>query len=164
MKIDTRAIAVIGLTIGITGTILMADWQSIPYDPCTELSLFHHPELAENYTLHRNFRMSVTHPNQSSEFLHIQQLQIFEESVHTVAKNRCEEARIRSHHCHWIPHSFISKHPCVDCPPICRSKDRSLNFVQFYLGALLFAFSLLLTGPAIVAIISSQIRQELQVR
>lgn len=27
----------------------MTDWQSIPYDPCTEFSPFHHPELISNY-------------------------------------------------------------------------------------------------------------------
>jgi hypothetical protein len=27
----------------------MADWQSIPYDPCTELSPFHHPNIVSHY-------------------------------------------------------------------------------------------------------------------
>ena len=37
--------------MSVLGAFLMADWQSIPYDPCTELSLFHHPELADNYSI-----------------------------------------------------------------------------------------------------------------
>lgn len=26
----------------------MADWQSIPHDPCTDFSLYHHPEITNN--------------------------------------------------------------------------------------------------------------------
>ncbi len=29
----------------MTGYALLTDWQAIPYDPCTEYSPFHHPEL-----------------------------------------------------------------------------------------------------------------------
>ena len=33
----------------VVSCILMADWQSIPYDPCTELSPFHHPNIVSHY-------------------------------------------------------------------------------------------------------------------
>ncbi len=29
---------------------MLADWQAIPYDECTQYSLFHHPEIAHNLT------------------------------------------------------------------------------------------------------------------
>ena len=34
----------------IVATALMGDWQSVRHDPCTEASLFHHPELLHTYT------------------------------------------------------------------------------------------------------------------
>ena len=36
--------------MSISGTLLMGDWQAIRHDPCTEASLFHHPELLHTYT------------------------------------------------------------------------------------------------------------------
>ena len=37
------------MTIG--SCVLMADWQSIPYDECTEYSPFHNPGLVDNYNI-----------------------------------------------------------------------------------------------------------------
>ena len=45
MKLNSQSIAVIGLLLTISSCIIMADWQAIPYDECTENSPFHHPEL-----------------------------------------------------------------------------------------------------------------------
>jgi len=36
----------LGITASIVGAALIADWQAIGHDPCTQFSLFHHPELA----------------------------------------------------------------------------------------------------------------------
>ena len=33
----------------MSALLIMTDWQAIPYDPCTELSIFHNPDLAEEY-------------------------------------------------------------------------------------------------------------------
>ncbi len=30
---------------------LIADWQAIPYDPCTEKSPFHHPDIVDTYNI-----------------------------------------------------------------------------------------------------------------
>ena len=34
----------------IASLLIMTDWQAIPHDPCTNYSLFHHPELVDTYT------------------------------------------------------------------------------------------------------------------
>ncbi len=39
---------IIGILISISGYLLVTDWQTIPYDPCTEYSPFHHPDLFYN--------------------------------------------------------------------------------------------------------------------
>ncbi len=36
--------------LSVAGYLLLGDWQSIPYDPCTEYSPFHHPEIVWNET------------------------------------------------------------------------------------------------------------------
>ena len=33
----------------VTGYIFLTDWQAIPYDPCTEYSPFHHPEIVKKW-------------------------------------------------------------------------------------------------------------------
>ena len=42
---------VVGLTCTITSLLIMTDWQAIGIDPCTEHSLFHHLQLADQYKL-----------------------------------------------------------------------------------------------------------------
>ena len=46
IKLSSQTIAIIGLLLTFSSCVLMADWQAIPYDECTEYSPFHHPELA----------------------------------------------------------------------------------------------------------------------
>ncbi len=38
-------IGIIGISITISGYIALTDWQTIGYDPCTQYSPFHHPEI-----------------------------------------------------------------------------------------------------------------------
>ena len=48
LKLNSRIITIFGIFSSVVGLILMADWQSIPHDPCTDFSLYHHPEIAKN--------------------------------------------------------------------------------------------------------------------
>ena len=41
-------ILLIGVSITMTAYLLLTDWQTIPYDPCTEYSPFHHPEILKD--------------------------------------------------------------------------------------------------------------------
>ena len=45
LKLDSRMIAIIGLSMSIISCALIADWQSVPYDKCTEFSLYHNRAL-----------------------------------------------------------------------------------------------------------------------
>ena len=38
----------------ISACVLIADWQAIPYDPCTEYSPFHHPDITQNYSIEQS--------------------------------------------------------------------------------------------------------------
>jgi len=50
LKMNSRIITILGIVFSVIGLTIMADWQSIPYDPCTEYSLYHHPELSRKYS------------------------------------------------------------------------------------------------------------------
>ena len=49
LRLNSRLITIIGVFSSMIGLILMSDWQSIPPDPCTDFSLYHHPELANGF-------------------------------------------------------------------------------------------------------------------
>ena len=48
LRMNSRIITIFGVFSSMIGLILMSDWQSIPPDPCTDFSLYHHPELANS--------------------------------------------------------------------------------------------------------------------
>ena len=48
LKLSNQAITFFALLLTVAGYLLLGDWQAIPYDPCTEYSPFHHPEMIQN--------------------------------------------------------------------------------------------------------------------
>ena len=48
-KFSGYMLTVVGMMCTLVGLLIMTDWQAIPHDPCTDHSLFHHPELAHLY-------------------------------------------------------------------------------------------------------------------
>ena len=119
-----------GLTCTIISLLIMTDWQAIGSDPCMKYSLFHHPQLADQY------RMELAQSNVSeSGMVSVQSLQVVEGEVYQMAVNRCESA---GEHCHWIPNSLVTHKHCSDCQPICRNTQHTLNFVQFMFGVMFF--------------------------
>ena len=291
---NSRRTVIIGLLLSICSSALMADWQSIRHDPCTEYSLFHHPELIESYkeelqsmerspsTAHAcqslNFSRSdavvqdltgvkvyvhlqvsatehasitalgdcwretscmqcnrdhnTTLPNSmclpftitASDQLclaeasdtqqqstsdgvayscnlidipfsvcvsiphnriqsytgrvqnailyqvirlllsdvHTQSLQLVEHSVYQLAQERCVTSNYSK--CHWTPNSQITKQHCDDCQPICRSIDKTLDFIQFCLGAALFMIAVPLARDPMTGIIADTVSSENVVR
>ena len=49
LHLSNRLISVIGLILSIIAYVLLGDWQAMSSDPCTENSIFHHPELKQQY-------------------------------------------------------------------------------------------------------------------
>ena len=49
LHMSNTLITVIGLIVSIISCSLLGDWQAIRPDPCTRNSLFHHPELQQQY-------------------------------------------------------------------------------------------------------------------
>ena len=95
------------------------------------------------------------------EDVYTQSLTVVNNSLYAVAMKQCEAHS--TEHCHWIPNSVITKQHCGDCQPICRSTHRSLNFVQFSIGAFWFMFSMPVAEVSLPLIISDSVREEFQV-
>ena len=259
----------------VLSCILMADWQSIPYDPCTELSPFHHPDIVSHYrdlessntftktkppnkrdikcgklqdrfdstiyasiqvnlhqkpvntsgltctevgtcnrehctdtfdrclhyTLDTNWCIqesnTVTTANYSTNYgarqflckrslyslcitihqerlvnesvneslhsVHSQSLQMLEVDLYEVAVNKCESENVQGYQCYWIPNSIVTKRHCNDCPPICRSRQHSLTFAQFCIGAALLMVSIPIAWVPVAGLISDRVHKEAQV-
>ena len=56
----------------IAATALMGDWQAIRHDPCTDASLFHHPELLHTYTTQMDQAPAITNQSESASGVDIQ--------------------------------------------------------------------------------------------
>ena len=271
-KLRNNILLLIGMFVTTIAYLVLADWQTIPYDPCTEYSPFHHPEIIKNnmrfptnhtnqllynrnistksnifssvppfeirihtsikmrytddrppqvvslhftslsctlepqcqcshtshdksfedrhcvnYTItteriHGNMprssqylcssdgllpsvclNLSVTDSTSAAtvtvngvdgdqDFVQIQELQVLSDSVYAVASNSCENADTPGFQCHWIPFSIITHTKCNDCPPICRAKELTLNFVQFLIGLSLLMTSFHLTFVPLMAV------------
>ncbi|XP_064385763.1 uncharacterized protein LOC135334489 [Halichondria panicea] len=49
LKMSSQMIVLTGIITTMCGYLIVTDWQTIPYDPCTEYSPFHHPEIVQYY-------------------------------------------------------------------------------------------------------------------
>ena len=191
IKLNSRIITIVGIIFAVTGLTLMADWQSIPYDPCTEFSLYHHPELASGASntslppcptvlpdcpwLNDSLRHNTTAVMTSEEevavaAVSLQHMEPFSprhpvvnEIAYELAMNVCESLSSSQYHCHWIPNSVITHRHCNACPAICRSVDRTLNFVQFLIGAVIFRLSIVVPTIGIMMVISDAVSRQYQV-
>ena len=145
----------IGVTSTITALLLMTDWQAIGSDPCVDYSLFHHPQLADQY------RVQLARTNVSdSGMVSVQSLYVVEDDVYQMAVNKCESA---GDHCHWIPNSQVTHKHCNDCQPICRDSRHTLNFVQFLIGTVILFFPTLITYTGIFLLLSGTVGKSYQV-
>ena len=150
----------------VIGCILFADWQAIPYDPCTEYSPFHHPEITQNYSIKQslNETSKKSYEKLSMTTGSVQSLQVLSNFSYHTAKINCIHANFTNHHCHWSPSSVITKKECEDCQLICKSIEQSLTFVQYVLGTALIFSSITVTWVPITVLASYQALIELQVQ
>ena len=133
----------------------MTDWHAIGSDPCTEHSLFHHPQLVDQY------RLELAEANISqSGMVGVQSLQVVEGEVYQMAVNGCVSA---GEHCHWIPNSLVTGKHCSDCQPICRSPRHTLNFVQFTVGFSFFVCTSPILYIGIFILVSNSVSKQFQV-
>ena len=61
LKISSQAILLLAMLTTMFGYVIVTDWQTIAYDPCTEYSPFHHPGIAHQDNINltqQNFEFS----------------------------------------------------------------------------------------------------------
>ena len=93
-----------------------------------------------------------------------QSFRLVPNDVYNTARRECIEAKFKGRYCHWIPDSIITNQHCSDCQPICRSPLRSLNFIQFCIGAALLMLSIPVAWIPIAAMVSERVSSEMQVK
>ena len=193
LRLNSRMMFIIAIITSIAATALMADWQSLPYDSCTDYSLYHNPGLIniyqqevnnsvlvqqdasfvyranQGYQGHFLWEISLDGPSYSiinetpsmttSHSLSTNQIKM---GVVELAAKKCRSQNT-SLGCHWTPKSFITGKICPDCRLLCRSVHKTLNFVQFSLGALLLLMSVSTVRVSLVSIITDYVNKQVQV-
>ena len=147
LQLDNRKVFIVGICMGIAGSVTMSDWQSIGNDPCLQVTT-ERVNLASNESLYD----SKT------------DLPVFSESAtHTALAYKCEQLSTAEYKCYWNPKSRITGKICKDCYAICRSIEKSLNFIQFSVGLALFLLCIILTTTPLYVIGSDFVPVESQV-
>ena len=160
LKIDSRISVMLGVTASIVGAALIADWQAIGYDPCTQFSLFHHPELTKEFkagTICLNNYDLINLEAHNNSYIPCGR------NV-TVLQTVCESLGDTKYHCYWNQHSRVTGEECNDCPSICRGEYKSLNLAQFVVGSVLFEFGVAVTRTALMIVIASNLSTGIRVR
>ena len=193
LRLNSRMTFIIAIITSIAATALMADWQSLPYDSCTDYSLYHNPGLINTYQQEVNNSVLVQqdasfvyHANQGYQGRFLWEISLDGPSYsiinetpsmttsHSLSTNQIKMGvvelaakKCRSQNtslgCHWTPKSFITGKICPDCRLLCRSVHKTLNFVQFSLGALLLLMSVSTVRVSLVSIITDYVNKQVQV-
>ena len=152
-------IAMLGATACVVGAALIADWQAIGFDPCTQFSLFHHPDLMnESKICLNNYDASnlKTHINTSNNYFPCANV--------TLLREVCESLGDTKYHCYWNQHSRVTGEECHACPSICRGEYKSLNLAQFGIGSVSILFGIPVIRTALIIVIASNLSTGIRVR
>ena len=127
-KLNTRKVLLSWIAVTMIATALMADWQSIGHDPCRE-------GFPLNHSLAVSRTGSLDTTNNSHHYSTL-------EEVYVKESRACEDLSTSGSECFWNPKSRITGEYCAECFRVCRSVDKSLNFVQFSIGLTMLGMSL----------------------
>ena len=75
----------------------------------------------------------------------------------------CEVLSPRKYGCYWNQHSRVTGGVCYECPPICRSRFKSLDFFQYCVGVALFVLAIPISRIVLMVLISDSLSREDQV-
>ncbi len=111
--------------------------------------------------IHNSNQYESTKGSAHMSEMEIQSLLVLSDKVRNVASNSCINAL--DGQCHWIPFSTITHKKCVDCPPICRGKHRTLLFTPFVLGMAILVLSNPFMWVPTIALATNQTPKSIQV-
>lgn len=156
-SIANHAILLFCILATLVGSLISSDWQAFGHDPCyyridnisnTSLNdtVLTNPE---NYTTLSHTINATLNTLQSVKFDDV----LSSVNASYLHADHCVALSTEDHACYWNPVSRITGKLCTGCHPICRSQQRSVNFVQFTTGfcVILFVSQLFLTSVYSVA-------------
>jgi hypothetical protein len=146
-KVENRVMLGVSLLCALIGSVLITDWQAIGRDPCSAA-----------------FNSSITDSmlNDSYSGSYVGDFLINETSDTEVTNTSssyleaCIAQSSSSDRCFWNPQSRVTGDFCNSCAPACLSEQKSLDIVQFSIGALLIASSASL-GFVFISAVTSEI-------
>ena len=153
-----------------------SDCHLVQYSPGTEFSVFNYPcdvtvndEYVQTYMCQvldqdRSFCLHINETSRNEQmFLASAQNYLMQQKSYKDEIKQCNQADVGNDRCHWIPDSLITKQYCSDCPPICRGLSKSLNFVQFCIGAATLMLSIPVAWVPVASMASERTTKEMQV-
>ena len=138
LRINNRKILALMICLMATGLAITGDWQGIGHDPCLTASsdYLNLTNSTSTYVLDTNstpIELQGRYAgNGSLEFLSNESL-----DVDLLEAANCKAHSSSVHTCYWNPVSLVTGKLCEDCDQTCRSVQKSLNFIQFAVGATL---------------------------
>ena len=127
----------------------MADWQAFGEDNCRIFSPFYH---------HNKFSASCEDIN--SPTLYSNCIEAADSQNWTA---QASELCLATEGCHWNQFSVLTNSLCTNCPAICRSVHKSLNIVQFSVGAALYVLAVPISDICYLNIMTNNLRKNEQV-
>ena len=109
-RIGNRNILIGFIIIGIIGSLIMTDWQSLRGDPCNQFNDNSTIDLLDDY-------------NSTELSYYCEQF-----------------GDDNNYNCFWNPISRITGDYCERCRVVCLSETHSLNFVQLFIGIAMISF------------------------
>ena len=160
-SVANRAILLFCILATLIGSLISSDWQAFGHDPCyyridnisnTSLDdiILTNPE---NYTTLSHTINGTLNTLQSAKFDYSFDDILLSVNASYLHADHCVALSTEDHTCYWNPVSRVTGKLCIECHSVCRSQQKSVNFVQFSTGfcIILFVSQLFLTSVYSVA-------------
>jgi hypothetical protein len=167
LHVDNRISSIVALFLGLTGSLVATDWQSIQGDPCSQFSKIEEMNLSgftdgSGSGMERmwcegdpgSYLCAAEKSGVNLEECGVEQ-SLTNGIIDVNASCVCEAfSGVSEFKCFWNPHSRVTGRDCQRCARLCRSHSHSLNLVQFLLGMALIG-SIIPLGRIAISLIAS---------
>lgn len=160
-SVANRAILLLCILATVTGSLISSDWQGFGHDPChytavSNTSLMNDTlaQQPDNYTSpSHSINATLTTTLQSVKFDEHSVVRQLSVNVSFLHADNCIALSTEDDACYWNPVSRVTGKLCIECHAVCRSRQRSIDFVQFSVGfsVILFVSQLYLMSVFSVA-------------
>lgn len=139
-RVDNRLILITACMIGIVGTLMMIDWQSMTNkpDPCLEHNI------TLDTTVIKNLNCTSTDSALDCLLDHEALSRSEADCLTGTSSDECScevFGSVTGNRCFWNPRSRITGVYCTSCKDVCLNMDLSLDFIQIIVGTVLLSFS-----------------------